>query len=155
MKSRKVFVAVLFMLFTSLCFAQLEKGKVVGEVMSLEEGLSRFGTVTQEVGFETSKLSSLLAQVKEYVMFNIVNGKVVVLDDARNVLYPSGVTVRDEDVFHLYSKSKVQELINLGGSQETSFQFRGDVFTVVNGNTLLECSDHCPPICASYFEKGA
>ncbi len=146
MKSRKVFIAVLFMLFTSLCFAQLN-GRVVGEVMSKEEGERRFGTVTQEVEMNTSVLTGLLSKIDKYIMFNIVNGKLVVLNDSRKVLYPSGASVSANDKFHLYSKSKVEELLRSGSLAETFFQLRSDVFTVTNGNTLLEMACICPPYC--------
>jgi len=80
-------------------------------------------------------------------MFKIINSSLFILGDNRVVLCPAGSSVPDDVVLHLFSKSKVIELLSLGNSGNTVIENRLNVLTVTNGDYTLEVSYPCPPFC--------
>ncbi len=80
-------------------------------------------------------------------MFRLEHDELHVLDGTRNVLMSSFEKIEDEIIFKYYSKSKVEELIKLGGKRITIFENRKNVFSVSNGPIILEKSWNCPPFC--------
>lgn len=118
-----------------------------GKIISKESADKLFGPVLISVKVPTENLKSLITQSSKVVMFKIINNNVYVLDDKRNVLSPSGLSVSSSDVFSVYAVSVVQELLNDGGSSVTFVEQREKVLTITNGEDTLEYSFVCPPYC--------
>lgn len=118
-----------------------------GKIISKESADKLFGPVLISVKVPTENLKSLITQSSKVVMFKIINNNVYVLDDKRNVLSPSGLSVSSSDVFSVYAVSVVQELLNDGGSSVTFVEQREKVLTITNGEDTLEYSVVCPPFC--------
>ncbi|MBK7980263.1 MAG: hypothetical protein IPK06_09775 [Ignavibacteriae bacterium] len=80
-------------------------------------------------------------------MFKLENDKLTVLGDQRKVISPNTIAIESSEVFHMYSKSKVIEILIKGGNTQTYFENRKNVFSITNGNYTLEYSTPCPPYC--------
>lgn len=134
----KTLILLLTLLISSI-FAQ-------GEIFTAEKANQLFGKVTQSVEISTSELSSRIKLTEQQVMFRVENSKMNILGDNRKSLLTK-FEVNDSDVYHMFSKEKVKELLSSGGASTTYVEMRGDVLTVTNGNYTLEVSMLCPPFC--------
>lgn len=137
---RLIFTITLMVFFGVQIYSQ-------GKIISKESADKLFGPVLISVKVPTENLKSLITQSSKVVMFKIINNNVYVLDDKRNVLSPSGLSVSSSDVFSVYAVSVVQELLNDGGSSVTFVEQREKVLTITNGEDTLEYSVVCPPFC--------
>ncbi len=134
----KMLIIVLPLVVTSL-FAQ-------GEIFTAEKANELFGKVDQSVQISTSELTSRMTLTEEHLMFRVENSKLNILGDHRQALLTK-YELKDGDVYHMFSKAKVKELLSSGGAATTYIEMRGDVLTVTNGFYTLEVSMLCPPIC--------
>ena len=118
-----------------------------GKILNKEEANKLFGAVLVSKEIPTSTLKALVNQSSKVIMFNFIQNDVYILGDNRKVLLPAGFSVSSSEVFHVYSTSIVQELLDNGGSQVTYIEQRKEVLTITNGNYTLEYSIICPPVC--------
>lgn len=135
-----IFTAILFVLFGVQIYSQ-------GKIISRESADKLFGAVLVSQKIPTDNLKTLVSQSSKVVMFKIIDNNIYVLDNARNVLSPSGLAVSNSEVFYVYSVAIVQELLNTGGSPVTFIEKREKVLTITNGEDTLEYSNLCPPFC--------
>ena len=143
MNSKIRFVSILFLfLLVSSVYSQ-----EVGEVFSAQEANNNFGKVLESYSVSTSTVRSWLNSTDDKIMFLLKNGMLTVLGDDRVLIYSNTQYSETSEVFHLYSKSKVAELLYKGGNSTTNFENRENVFTINNGNYTLEISYPCPPHC--------
>ncbi len=119
----------------------------IGVIYSSEEADKNFGEVFSSVEISSSQLSSLFSQSNDYLMFKIISDKLYILGDSRSVLYPQGESVNSNEVFAIYSKSKVIELLETGGDSTTMIEQRSQVYSLTNGTYTLEDNSWCPPFC--------
>ena len=139
----KFFVVCYFLLFGATAYAQ-----VVGQIFTKEEANKKYGPVVESVSFPVRTLQVILDKAEKYIMFNILNKQLYILDENRTVLYPSGSTVDDKQVFYYFSKSIVEGLINFTEKQpNVEIELRKDVLSITHGAFTLELMQWCPPIC--------
>jgi len=119
----------------------------VGKILNSSEANSTFGEVLESKSILTVTVQGWLNSTDDKIMFRLENGNLFVLGDDRELLYSSGSFTDNNQLFHLYSKSKVSELITMGSDDATYFENRADVFTLTNGNFTLEYAWPCPPYC--------
>jgi hypothetical protein len=119
----------------------------IGTIFSAAEADNQFGQVQSSVEMSSSGISSLLNQTTKYLMFSIKEEKLYILGDARSPIFPDDFTPGDGEVFAVYSKSKIEELLNTGRADAALFEKRNDVFSITNGNLTLENGTWCPPFC--------
>jgi hypothetical protein len=118
-----------------------------GKIISKEEANKLFGEVLVSKEIPTSALKALVNQSTKVVMFNFIKNDVYILGDNRKVLLPAGLSVSSSEVFHVYSTSIIQELLNNGNTPVTYIEQRKEVLTITNGDLTLEYSIICPPVC--------
>ncbi len=135
----------LFLIF--LCNYYFLNAQEVGVIYSKSEAVQKFGEAKNSVEMPSDQLENLLKNSGNYVMFNIVDKNLYILDENRKPLFPDSISVKADEVFKLLSVSKVLELLKQGQSQQTFFENRGNVFSITNGNYTLEQSALCPPFC--------
>ena len=135
-----VTVAIFVMNFS--CFSQ-----VYGKLFTSKVANQKYGAVVDSVKFSVKDFQMLLKETDKYAMFKIVNNSVIILGDGRKVLYPGSVKVEPEDVFILYSKSVIEDLISVGDADSIYFEQRKEVFSVTVGNVTMEIGVFCPPFC--------
>jgi hypothetical protein len=119
----------------------------VGKIYTKDEANTLYGAVQQSKGISSAELTSLLGSSKNYLMFKIINGQLVILGDKRVVLYPKDYKVDNKEVFAVYSIGKVKELLDTGKAATTSVEQRKDVISINNGGQTMEISQKCPPFC--------
>ncbi len=136
------FTALLLLIFSAFISAQ-EYGKII----SKSEADQLFGTVVESTSMSASELKTIIANTTNYVMFRLDNGEITILGDGRAVLYPAGKSVSSSVVFHVYSKSKLNELLGDNPSGTLAYENRASVFSITFGLNTLEYSLLCPPIC--------
>lgn len=144
-KNWGLFFAILVFAFASA--ESLAQNNQIGQIFTKNDADVRFGSVISSVSIPTNDLNSVLVNTVNFAMFKIINGSLFILGDKRVVLSPPGGSVPDEMVLHLFSKSKVIELLSLGNSGYTVVENRQNVLTVTNGDYTLEVSMPCPPFC--------
>lgn len=137
-----LFILVPVILFTNTCYSQ-----VYGKIISRVEADEQFDSVLVSIAIQADSLQELLTRVEKNIMFKIVNDSVFVLDESRNVIFPEGKSISDKDVFTLYSKSVLNDLLVQGKSEIIFIEQRKDVLTITNGNFTLEYGYPCPPYC--------
>ena len=121
--------------------------QAIGTIFDKAEADKLFNNVIESVNMSRSELDLLLGRTENYLMFSINNGELVILGDGRKVLYPAGKVINPSDVFYMVSKSKVNELLNLGAGTEIFFERRLKVFSITKDMNTLEESLPCPPNC--------
>jgi len=140
---KSIFIVVLFAsLFSSTVFSQ-----EVGKIFDRNEADKLYGPVLEKVVINVDELKTLLLSTSDKVMFRLENNKYTILGDRRNLLYYSDKFVESNQVFHMYSKSKVLELIKKGNEKTIALEKRKGVFSISAGNYTLEAALPCPPFC--------
>ena len=122
--------------------------EIIGKIFSKEEADKNYGPVLSSVKIASSELKTLISKSKKYVMFNIKDGKLSILKEGRALLYPAGFSVKSDEKYATYSKSKVEELLNSGKADTTVVEQRKEVMSVSNGQYTMEIMQWCPPICS-------
>jgi hypothetical protein len=120
----------------------------IGIIYLTAEVDQEFGIVQSSIEISSEELKSFLNQTNKYLMFKIINGILYILGDNRLVLFPSEGYLNPEEVFAVYSKNKVYELIDTGGEKINAVENRNGIFSVTNGLYTLEASGWCPPLCS-------
>jgi hypothetical protein len=121
--------------------------QTVGRIYSKTEANILFGTVIESVQMNVDQFKSIIQQTNTDVMVRVLNGELTILGDGRNVLYPAGKNVGPNEVFRLYSKSRVNELLGLSHENAFSVERRSDTTTITFGSNTLEEALPCPPYC--------
>lgn len=138
---------ILFLIFYFFLFSTVSFSQTIGKIFSKEEANTLFGNVIDSTSVSLCDLISAINQTQNYVMFQIINGELIILGDGRKVLYPVGKTVDPKEVFTLYSKSKVIELLCLSSGNTVEVEKRQSHLTVTFGLNTLEYGEPCPPYC--------
>ena len=138
---------ILFLFFYIFLFSTVSFSQTVGKIFSQEEANNLFGNVIESAPISLCDLISTINQTQNYVMFQIINGELIILGEGRKVLYPAGKTVDPKEVFALYSKSKVVELLCSSSGNMVAVEKRESHLTVTFGLNTLEESWPCPTNC--------
>lgn len=125
----------------------LSAQKIVGEVFTKADATAIFGDVTVSKSIATSDLQTLLKKTDTYILFNIIDDGLVILDNKRAAMYPEGAAIPAEQKFKLFSVTKVDELIEKGAAENVNVELRDCILTVSNGEYVLELGTYCPPWC--------
>lgn len=137
-----VLTALIFLSFSTNCFSQL-----IGKIHPKEEANILFGNVVQTVEMKAAELSKLIEGANRFVMFRFVGEQVIIAGDGRNILSNSGIKVENNDIFHVWSKQRVVEIINKDVTGIVKIEKRPETITLTNGVSTLEEGQPCPPIC--------
>lgn len=132
---------------SNLILAQTQSLGVVGKLYTKAEADQLYGPVKQSISINTSTLTNLAAKTPDYILFNVINNSLYVLNSSRAVLQGPATAVSSSQVFKLFSVSMVKQLIQQGQSTTTSIELRANVLTVTNGDYTLEDALSCPPWC--------
>ncbi len=119
-----------------------------GKIFDRNEADQLFGQVLGKKIISADELELLLLSTDDKVMFRLENDQYTILGDSRNLLYCSDKFVESNQVFHMYSKGKVLELLYKGGEQTVALENRKEVFSITVGNYTLEMAWPCPPYCS-------
>lgn len=143
------FAVLIVTLLFSFAFVNISNENISGpgKIIFAKEANVLFGEISESVWISENELSTYIKKCNHYIMFQIKNNKLYILDDKRNVLFPGSITVKDDDVFHLFSKEKLSELIALSSVELIAVEKRGNVLTITKGDYTLEYSAPCPPYC--------
>jgi hypothetical protein len=121
----------------------------VGVIFSSSEADSLFGQVSEFQQINTSNILSIMENSENYLMFKIISSQLFILGDNRVLLYPEIGSINPNETFMLYSKNRVQELLEKGENNITKVEKRDNVYSLTNGNITLEQGSWCPPFCTS------
>jgi len=119
----------------------------IGKLFSADEANEKFGKVIESVKVETSSVKDWINSTNDKIMFNLKGESFTVLGDSRELVYSTSRYSETNNKFHMYSKSKLIELVNKGGESTTYLENRNSVFSMRNGNVVLESAMPCPPYC--------
>ncbi len=149
MKKFSVFPLLLGVLFFSnTIFAQTQTTGVIGKLFTKTEANTLYGPVLKSVTINTSALSALLSRTPKFVLFNIINGQLYILNSNRSLLSGPSTALSASQQMRVASTSVFNQLIQKGGASTTTVELRGNgVLTVTNGNDTLEETTSCPPYC--------
>ncbi len=125
----------------------MAESQSLGEIITSDTAEREFGSAGISVSFPSEQLLSIAEMTSNLLMFNIIEEKLIILGDNRKVLYPEGFIISAETVFKVFSKAKVLELIDSGGADVNSIEFRGETLTISNNDSTLEYGTICPPWC--------
>ena len=135
-------------IFTAIFFISVTLySQDAGKIYTAEQADQLFGKVVESIKMPTSTVRYWLKKSDNSLMFNIINGKLIVLGDNRELVYSSIDFTDKGEVFHLYSQSKVAEVIEKGRKTATFIEKRSSVLSITNGAFTLETSWPCPPNC--------
>ena len=133
-------------LLVILCFSDFYS-QDIGILYTKNEADIKYGSVLESVELTKSQMESLLRKTSDCMMFRIVKGELIILGDNRNLLTSSGSFVKESDVYYMFSKSKVIELMKMGGERSLFVEQRETRLTVTCGKVTLEEAIFCPPFC--------
>jgi len=119
----------------------------IGKIFTKAEADQLFGPVLESKTMSTAQLQELSIKTNRNIMFLLKNNQITILGDSRKLIYSSDKFTDENQVFHLYSLSKVVELIYKAGKDTVQFENRKDVFTITSGEYTLEVAAPCPPYC--------
>jgi hypothetical protein len=139
------FAAILFtffMIFTEISFSQ-----TYGQIFTNSEANQKFGPVASSITITLNQLQDFLNKTNNVLMFRLKDGNLLVLGDGRKLIYPSSATVAASDVYNVFSKSVIMQLINVGSQATAQVEIRISTLTITIGQFTLEQSLICPPFC--------
>lgn len=136
-----LFCAFLFGLATSL------SAQPYGKVLKKSKADRLFGRVLVSSKMSVKEFTQIIDRSPDVVMLNVLNKQLYILGDKRKVLYPADKTVDTATVFHVFSKSKVEELLKANKDTTITVELRKKHLTVTHGASTLEYSSLCPPWC--------
>lgn len=119
----------------------------IGQIFTKEEANIKFGKVLESKPVSTLTVANWLSSTGDKIMFQLKDNNINALGDSRELLYSTSNYSENNEVFHMYSRSKVVELIDKGRQAITYFENRENVFSITNGGYTLEYSMGCPPYC--------
>ena len=141
MKTRNISLFIII-ISSSIVFAQ-----TIGKIYTKDEADKLYGNVIESVQLSVSEINSLLNQSQDKIMFSILKKQLVILGDNRKVLSATTQNISPSDVFAVYSKSKLLELLNYADAKYVYFEKRVNRPTITYGMHTLEEMMICPPIC--------
>lgn len=144
---------MLLIVVLSMFFA-FSSANAQGKIFTKKEADSLYGPVKTKVSISKNVLKKYITKCKKAIMFNIIDGKIVILDDSRKALTKK--QVKEDQTMNVYGIDMVNKLIENTKStykKKTStdviyFELREKVFSVTYGNQTLEMSKICPPYCS-------
>lgn len=163
----KSLVLFLFLFSFSANLAQGQMGEV-GKLFKKDEADKLFGKAKQSLQISPKVLQKALLKAKDYVLFTIIDGKVLIVDEKKQSLTDDNVKLNKLEPAYIFSKSKVLEFLNsalinnsvqsnnpkekaievLNSTAEPIYvEERTSTLTLTAGNSTLELSTLCPPIC--------
>lgn len=119
-----------------------------GKIVSVAEAANLFGQVATSYQLITTDLLDYCQKAGRVIMFAEENGELYIADTGRNILSTNTQPPSPDLVFHVYSVTKVNELLTLGKDQITIVEIRSDVVDLKNGEYVLEYGWPCPPYCS-------
>lgn len=118
-----------------------------GQIFSKSDANQMFGTIIFSITLPASDLQGFLDKTENVLMFRIKDGNLEILGDERTPVSPPSLVVDSTEVFKVYSKSIMSELLTKGGSDKVSIEQRICVLTITYGDFTMEFAAECPPIC--------
>jgi len=119
-----------------------------GKIISATEGENLFGKVVTSYQLNTNDLLGYCQKAGRVIMFAEENAELYAAGSGRIILSLNTMTPSPDLVFHVYSVTKVNELITLGKDQITIVEIRSNVVDLKNGEFILEFAELCPPFCS-------
>ncbi|MCB0745373.1 MAG: hypothetical protein KDC67_15805 [Ignavibacteriae bacterium] len=119
----------------------------IGKIFDKDEANKLYGEVIEENSVTASELDSFLSSCDKYIMFRLVNNNLTVLGDNRALIFSTENYLENDEVFHIFTKNKVVELLAKGNGGQILVQRRKEVLTVNYGTLTLEMAMNCPPFC--------
>ena len=122
----------------------------IGKIYTKSEADTLYDAVNSSSKINTSELQNIVTMAKDHIMFQIIEGELIILDKDRNIIFTDGnsSTVPKSTVFHVFSTSMLNKLLADNNNQETFIEKRKNVLTVTNGDATLEQGLPCPPNCS-------
>ena len=139
---RSIYFLIIISILPSIVFSQ-----TYGKIFTKAEADSLYGPVLDRQLIENDVLEAALKKTDKVAMFKFLNNKITILGDKRSKLLNAEKYRDNNEVFHMYSKSKVDELLKLGGNIASFVEYRAKVISITNGGYTLEASTDCPPNC--------
>jgi len=122
--------------------------KTRGRLFTNKEADELFGMPSVSLQMSNDKIKECLGKCDGFIMFNIFNDKVYVLDNNRNALIPAVERINKLTVFKTFDIEKVEALMKLGKEPVTYIEKRNDgIISLTNGLVTLEVGIPCPPYC--------
>ncbi|MGD8779481.1 MAG: hypothetical protein PVH88_11045 [Ignavibacteria bacterium] len=98
------------------------------------------------------QLLRIVNKAETHVMFNIKDGKLYILDQDRNALYPNSYEAPDDEVFYVYTVDYVINYVNQAGTKTITFTKDSDGVVTMGNNTsklstkrmMIACPPKCP-----------
>ncbi len=119
-----------------------------GKIISVAEAANLFGQVVTSYQLITTDLLNYCQKAGRVIMFAEENAELYVAGSGRIILSLNTKAPSPDLVFHVYSVTKVNELLTLGKDQITIVEIRSDVVDLKNGAFILEFGVLCPPFCS-------
>lgn len=119
-----------------------------GEIIPRETANENFGLASFSVSIPSEQMQEIASKTENLLMFKFMEDNLIILGDNRKPLYPEGVSIASDDIFKVYSKAKVLELLESGGTVNNYIELRTDKITITNGEYTLEFGSLCPPWCS-------
>ncbi|MFA6597560.1 MAG: hypothetical protein WCS69_07545 [Ignavibacteriaceae bacterium] len=119
-----------------------------GKIISATEGENLFGEIISSYKLSSEELLSYSQNAGQLIMFAEENDELFVAGSGRVILSLNTKAPSQDLVFHVYSVSKVNELLTLGKEEVMVVEVRSDVVDLKNGEFILEFALLCPPYCS-------
>ncbi len=125
-----------------------------GQIISRSQARHLFGEPIDFMSFNKKALLNLIKRSNSVLMIGRKNGRFVISNSGREVLYPSDVTIQSDEVMNAFGLEVLTEFLNQVEGNKVLIEIRpGEVLTISSDteNTAdgytLEYSVPCPPIC--------
>ena len=138
---------VTFLFLFSLILTRASFGQIYGQIFTNSEANQKFGAVASSITITSVQMQDFLNKTNKVLMFKVKDGNLIVLGNGRSPIYPSSIAASATDVFKVYSKSVISELLIKGGQENINIEMRSNLLTITDGGFTLEMGLDCPPIC--------
>lgn len=146
---RTILTTIVLILSFSNIFSQK-----AGEIFSKQQADSLFGEVVESVEIEYELAEHFLNCTNDFIMFKLIDKKLVILDRNRDIIYSEipNLEIDDRMVFHMYRATVYKKLLSQYDNktkESVFFEQRKNVFSVTYKDETMEKAFGCPPRCGS------
>ena len=146
---------LIFSLLLALLFFSCSTTSRIGKIFTTEDADNLFGNVIFSVEIDPDLLLDLLNKTEKNIMFGLIDKNLIILGDNRKLIYPEQAEFKESDVFTVYSKDIVNELLsynilrkqNDNEPETIQVEQRREVLSVSTDKQTLESGLKCPPSC--------
>ena len=148
---KKILLTAAIIIFISFSYTGLnaQEKLSIGKVFDKDLAEVVFGKIHFSYLIKKNVIKKIMNDTTDIITFKVTDEKLAIFNKHRKAIHPADATVGPEEPCYLFSKDKIEELLNKNKKKDKtiSVEMRGSSVTLSSDEFILDQSWICPPIC--------